>query len=194
MKLNISNSDQASTQGSLRELSITLGGLLIPLVVSLITLSPMMTSQAYADDEFAQARELLRSYQQKARGFAELPQQKYLVPEFATLNEWFARAERLLREEEEDEFVRLVGLIKAQVRLIEVSVTEVDERYRLLQLHRDTVKLEEKAKRERESIVELERQMGGVLDNRRQQAQPAPTAPRPAPAAPAQPSTTQAVP
>ena len=119
-------------------------------------------SQGYADD-FLEAKTSFNAYRDRAFKLQNQPQNKYLVGEFTSLTQWTDRAERLLREEEEDDFVRVVHLIRVQLRLIEVSFTEIDAREQLLRLNDEMTRLEGKAKQEREAVVELERQMGGSL-------------------------------
>ena len=119
-------------------------------------------SQGYAD-AFLEAKTSFNAYRDRAFKLQNQPQNKYLVGEFTSLTQWMNRAERLLREEEEDDFVRVVHLIRVQLRLIEVSFTEIDARDQLLRLNDEMTRLEGKAKQEREAVVELERQMGGSL-------------------------------
>ena len=155
-----------------------------------------MSSQCFAD-AFSDAKVAFNGYRTRALSLQNQPQHRYLVGEFASLTQWMNNAERYLSEEEEDDFVRTVQLIRVQLRLIEVSIEEINAREQLLSLTEETTRLEGKAKQEREAIVDLERQMGGKLRSTpaaAPQGQPPAqvparpqVAPTPAPAYPAQP-------
>jgi hypothetical protein len=126
-------------------------------------------------DAFLEAKTSFNAYRDRAFKLQNQPQNKYLVGDFTSLTQWMNNAERLLREEKDDDFVRVVHLIRVQLRLIEVSIIEIDARDQLLSLNDEMSRLEGKAKQEREAVVELERKMGGSLtaSPRRPQVVPA---------------------
>ena len=127
-------------------------------------------------DAFLEAKTSFNAYRDRAFKLQNQPQNKYLVGEFTSLTQWMNTAERLLREEEDDDFVRVVHLIRVQLRLIEVSITEIEAREQLLSLNDEMMRLEGKAKQEREAVVEIERLMGRRLTASPQRA---PQVPRP---------------
>ena len=163
----------------------------ITLLVTLL----LMSVQCFAD-AFSDAKVAFNGYRTRALALQNQPQHRYLVGEFASLTQWMNNAERYLSEEEEDDFIRTVQLVRVQLRLIEMSIEEINAREQLLSLTEETARLEGKAKQEREAIVELERQMGGKLRSTPPSAPQAPPAARPAvrpvaptPAYPSQPQT-----
>jgi len=125
-------------------------------------------------DKFLESKTSFNAYRERAFQLQNQPQNKYLVGEFTSLTQWMNNAERFLREEEEDDFIHTVQLIRVQLRLIERSIEEIEAREQLLRLNGEMNRLEGKAKQEREAIVELERMMGGSLTAGPQKNAPAP--------------------
>jgi len=152
-----------------------------------LSLALLQPTSAHAEDlDFTQAKVRFSSYKQQLTRLQTAPQARYLVGELSSLNQWVARAERELAEDEEDSFKSLVDLIQLQIQLIDVSIEELIARDRVDAVERGAADLEARAKTEREAIVNLERELGGQLSapaQRRPQAQAAPaTAPKAKPA------------
>ena len=142
---------------------------------SLVLVGHPLTSHA---DKFLESKTSFNAYRERAFQLQNQPQNRYLVGEFTSLTQWMNNAERFLREEEEDDFVRTVHLIRVQLRLIERSIQEIEAREQLLRLTDEMSRLEGKAKQEREGIVELERMMGGSLRSKPQQKKAASVRPQ----------------
>ena len=157
------------------------------LVISFsLSLLCMSFTLVYASP-FTEAQKRFSAYRDRVFQLQSNENTKYLSGELSTLNQWISQAERHLREEEEDEFVRLVRLIQAQVRLVDISLEELDAREQLLKLHEEAKRTEAKAKNEREAVVEIEKMMGGSLNRAPVQQTQVPTQPRPVPAQVSQP-------
>lgn len=146
--------------------------LLLPILMSLI-----LTPKIAEADPFKEAQQRFSAYQERVITLQSHANTKYIVGELNTLNQWVAEAKRYLTDEDEDEFVRAVQLIRVQLRLVDVSLEELDAREQVLRLTEEAIRLEKKAKSEREGVVEIEKMMGGSLNS-----------------APAQPSMIQAPP
>ena len=157
------------------------------LVISFsLSLLCMSFTVVYASP-FTEAQKRFSAYRDRAFQLQSNENTKYLSGELSTLNQWISQAERHLREEEEDEFVRLVRLIQAQVRLVDISLEELDAREQLLKLHEEAKRTETKAKNEREAVVEVEKMMGGSLNRSPVQQMQVPTQPKQVPAQVSQP-------
>ena len=139
-------------------------------------------------DPYQDAQQRFSAYRERAFKLQSHSNTKYIVGELNTLNQWVSEAERYLRDEDEDEFIRSVKLIRVQLRLVDVSLEELDAREQILKLTEEASRLEKKAKSEREAVVEIEKMMGGSLTSPPQrsalkgaQEVPTQTAPTPPP-------------
>ena len=119
-------------------------------------------SQAYAD-KLAEAQSSFSSYRSRVLQLQSAPESRYLTAEYSSLTQWVAEAERLLRENEEEEFIQAVQLVRVQLRFVEVALEELALREQLLSQSAEADRAEGKAKQEREAVVALERAMGGSL-------------------------------
>ena len=133
----------------------------------LITLTP---NDVHADP-MQDSQKRFSAYRERVFQLQSNENAKYIIGELNTLNQWISEAERYLRDEDEDEFIQTVRLVQAQLRLVDVSLEELNAREQILRLNEEANRLETKAKNEREAVVELEKLMGGSLHS----------APRPAP-------------
>ena len=132
----------------------------LSLIVSCLALSFSSTHAS----PFTDAQKRFSAYRDRVFQLQSNENTKYLSGELSTLTQWISQAERHLREEDEDEFIKLVKLIQAQVRLVDISLEELDAREQLLKLHEEVKRTEAKAKSEREAVVEIEKMMGGSLN------------------------------
>lgn len=122
----------------------------------------LLIEEAYAD-QFEDSKTSFNAYRERAIQFQRSAMSKYLTAEYNELTQWIGEAERLLREEEEDDFIRAVQLVRVQLRLVEISMEELSAREQIQNLATEASRAENKAKEEREKVVELERAMGGSL-------------------------------
>ena len=134
------------------------------LVVSLSASMLCMSLTSVHANPYTEAQKRFSAYRDRVFQLQSNENTKYLSGELSTLNQWISQAERHLREEDEDEFVRSVRLIQAQVRLVDTCLEELDAREQLLKLHEEAKRTETKAKNEREAVVEIEKLMGGSLN------------------------------
>lgn len=147
------------------------------LVASLSALMLCLCLSSVHANPYKEAQKRFNAYRDRVFQLQSNENTKYLSGELSTLNQWISQAERHLREEDEDEFVKLVRLIQSQVRLVDISLEELDAREQLLKLHEEAKRTETKAKNEREAVVEIEKMMGGSLNKVPAQQRPSTTAP-----------------
>jgi hypothetical protein len=136
------------------------------LIMGLLTLtSALLISEISHADPYQDAQQRFSAYRERAFKLQSHVNTKYIVGELNTLNQWVSEAERHLRDEDEDEFVRAVKLIRVQLRLVDISLEELDAREQILRLTEEATRMEKKAKNEREAVVEIEKMMGGSLSS-----------------------------
>ena len=78
---------------------------------------------AYADDLYI-VKQRFEAYKQRARELQTRPEAKYFTGDFSDLNQWIGQATRDLNEEEEENFERMVNLLEAQLKFMEISMEE----------------------------------------------------------------------
>jgi hypothetical protein len=122
----------------------------------------ILVSTAYGEP-FTDSQKRFSAYRERAFQLQSNVNTKYLTGELNTLNQWIKQAERFLRAKDEDQFMKTVKLVQVQLRLVDMSLEELDAREQILKLHEEAKRMETKAKNERESVVELEKMMGGSL-------------------------------
>ena len=146
-----------------------------------------LSAPARADDDLPRFKERFNAYKARAAQLKMSPQARYLSGELSALDQWVAKAERELVEDEERSFKREVDRVQVQLQLIEVSVEELDAKEQVARVEQAAEEAEVAAKRDREAVVLLEQQLGGVAGGPPPGQAPAPApvvAPPPAPVAP----------
>jgi hypothetical protein len=107
-------------------------------------------------EELSETKSRFNAYQEKNREFQNMPQAQSLLNELNMLSQWMTQANRALADGEDDRFVHLVNQIQVQIRLIEVSVDNLNAQELVVQKRKEAEGLENKAKHTREEVSRLE--------------------------------------